>query len=315
MAASKMESILPGDVSAVKLLILSDGRKGHVNQSIAFAKYIDLPYEVVNVRFKNRFFKVISYLFDKVGIFTDKLFDADIENKDYDVVVGAGSSTYYAVKVLSKKMHAKSVVMMLPKGYTLHYDYIFAQVHDNPPKLSNLIEIPVNFAYVEAKDVYKPKCEDAIGIVIGGDNNIFKMTVERLQEQLDFIVNYYKGYEIAVTTSPRTSKEVELLVESYGFDYEVIYSKNPVNPIPDFVNKCKTIVVTADSTSMISEAVSFGNCNVVILPLKSERENKFTKFTNMLAKEGYLHIFDGTIVNKNRKIDFKKFLQDLKGIF
>ncbi len=137
------------------------------------------------------------------------------------------------------------------------------------------------------------------------------LSKEKLQEQLDFIKQYYEGYEIAITTSPRTSKEIELLVASYGFDYEVIFSKNPINPIPDFLELCDTVFITADSTSMISEAISYGKSNVVILPLESQKENKFTRFINFLEKEGYLHIFNGTIKNRNKKIDFREYLKEL----
>jgi hypothetical protein len=48
---------------------------------------------------------------------------------------------------------------------------------------------------------------------------------------------------------------------------------------------------------------------VIVLPLQSKRDNKFIRFANTLEKEGYLHIFDGTIKNRNKKIDFKSYLE------
>jgi len=291
----------------MKLLILSDGRMGHLNQSIAFAKYVGYSYDVVEIKFKNRFAKVLSYLFDKIAIMSQTLFIANIP-KNYDIVVGTGSATYYATKVLAKSMKAKSVTMMLPKGYSFNFDIIFAQSHDNPPKQDNIIEIPANFSYVEPKGIYHAE-KKSIGIIIGGDNKIFMISTERLKKQLDFIKQYYKDYEVAITTSPRTSKEVEVLVHGYKFDYEVIYSENPINPIPDFLDQCETVFITGDSTSMISEAVAYGESNVIVLPLKSQNNNKFTRFISSLAKEGYLHIFDGTIQQRNKKIDFSSFVQ------
>ena len=289
-----------------RVLILSDDRMGHLNQSLAFARYLNVSYEVVSVKFKHKWFKALSYMLDRIGIYSDKLFAVQID-KQYDMVVGTGSATSYATKVLAKKMHAKSVAMMLPRGYRYDFDLIFAQSHDNPPKQENIIEIPANFSYVEPKGLYHAK-KKSIGIVIGGDNKLFTMSKEKLQEQLDFIKGYYAGYEIAVTTSPRTSKEIELLVSSYGFDHEVIFSKHPINPIPDLLEQCETVFITGDSTSMISEAVSYGKSNVVVLPLKSRNENKFTRFIDALEQEGYLHIFDGTIKHRNKKIDFKTYL-------
>ena len=292
-----------------RALILSDDRMGHLNQSLAFVKYLDLPYDVRSVKFKYRWLKVLSYVLDKLGINTEKLFDIQID-KAYDMVVGTGSTTSYATKVLAKRMHAKSVAMMLPRGYRYDFDIIFAQSHDNPPKQGNIIETPANFSYVEPKGLYQAK-KHSIGIVIGGDNKIFTMSKEKLQVQLDTIVAEYKDYEVAITTSPRTSEEIELLIASYGFDYEVLFSKNPINPIPDFLEQCETVFITGDSTSMISEAVAYGKSNVVILPLESQEENKFTRFIDALEKEGYLHIFDGSVKNKNKKIDFKRYLKEV----
>lgn len=292
-----------------KVLILSDGRMGHLNQSLALVKYLNVSYDVVPVKFKYKWYKALSYILDKIGLTTEKLFDVQIDER-YDMVVGTGSATAYATKVLAKKMHARSVAMMLPRGYRYDLDIIFAQSHDNPPKQENIIEIPANFSYVEPKGLYQAK-KQSVGIVIGGDNTLFTMPKEILQKQLDFIKDYYAGYEIAVTTSPRTSKEIEELIASYAFDYEVIFSKHPINPIPDLLEQCETVFITGDSTSMISEAVSYGKSNVVVLPLESEKENKFTRFIDRLEKEGYLHIFDGTIKHKNKKIDFKTYLKEV----
>jgi uncharacterized protein len=293
-----------------RALILSDERMGHLNQSLAFVKYLDIPYDVVSVKFRFKWAKALSYLLDLLGIYTNKLFDLQVPQSTYDIVIGTGSATSYATKVLAKKLKAKSVAMMLPSGYRYDFDVIFAQSHDNPVKQPNIIEVPANFSYVEPKGIYHAK-KSAIGIVIGGDNKLFTMTKERLQTQLESIVKAYKGYEIAITTSPRTSDEIEAMIERYGFDYEVIFSKNPVNPIPDFLEQCESVFITGDSTSMISEAVSYGQCNVVVLPLESKEENKFTRFIDGLEKEGYLHIFDGTIEKRNRKIDFKEYLKEV----
>lgn len=292
-----------------KVLILSDGRLGHLNQSLAFVKYLNKSYDVVEVQFKNKICKAFSYLLDKLGIHTQLFFDAEV-NKSYELVVGTGSDTYYATKVLAGRLNARSVVMMLPRGYKYDFDIIFAQSHDTPPHHKNIIVIPANFSYVEPQNLFKVK-KHAIGVVIGGDNKIFTMSKEKLQTQLDFIVKYYIGYEIVITSSPRTSASVEQLIQSYHFDYEVIFSKNPINPIPDFLEKCETVYITGDSTSMISEAIAYGDANVIILPLKSQVDNKFERFIKCLEQAGYLHIFDGTIKNRNKKIDFGKYLRGL----
>ena len=295
-----------------RLLILSDGRAGHVSQSIALAKYLQLPHDVVEVFPKWRWSKGLSYIFDNIGVYTSFLFeDVPLLHKKYVAVIGTGSLTYYMVKVLAKKLKVKSIVMMLPQGYRYDFDIIFVQKHDTFTKGETMIEVPANFAFVEPQGIFRAQ-KKAVGIIIGGDNNVFSLSKEKLQLQLDAIVKQYKGYEIAVTTSPRTSKEIETLIASYHFGYEVIFSKHPINPIPDFLDQCETVCITGDSTSMISEAISYGKANVVVLPLQSSKKNKFERFVKSLEKEGYLHIFDGQIEHKNRKINFLDYIP--KGI-
>ncbi len=298
---------------------------------------MDLTYDIVEIRFKNRFLKLLSYMFDRVGLYTMSIFkmrdglphsvrsdghcekcttkqstsQSSLKNKKYNLVVCAGSSTYYAAKVIAKKLKIKSVTMMLPSGYRYDYDVIFAQTHDNPPKASNIIEIPANFSFIKPIGLFKPK-KQSIGIVIGGNNSYLEMNKDKLKVQLDFIKEQYKDFEIAVTSSPRTPKEIEEFIKSYHFDYEVIYSLNPINPIPDFLEHCDTVFITSDSTSMISESISYGEANIVILPLRSKKENKFNSFISKLENDGYLHIFNGKIINKNKKIDFKEFVKGLE---
>lgn len=320
-----------------RVFIFSDGKKGHLNQSIAFCKYMDLTYDIVEIRFKNRFLKSLSYLLDRVGLYTISIFEdidglphsvrsdghceecttkqsisqSSLKNKKYSLIVCAGSNTYYAAKVISKKLNLKSVSMMLPRGYRYDFDVIFAQTHDNPPRFSNIIETPANFSFIEPIGLFKPK-KQSIGIVIGGNNSYLEIDKDKLKEQLDFIKEQFKDFEIAITTSPRTPREIEDFIKSYHFDYEVIYSLNPINPIPDFLENCKTVFITSDSTSMISESISFGEANIVILPLRSKKENKFNSFISKLETDGYLHIFNGKIENRNKKIDFRKFVKGLK---
>lgn len=299
-----------------KALIFSDGKKGHLNQSIAFCSYIGKDYDIVEVRFKNRFLKILSYLFDRIGLYTMSIFDMSMnprfthEDDEFCLAVCAGSSTYYASKVIAKELELKTIAMMLPSGYRYDFDIIFAQTHDNPPKRKNIIEIPANFSYIQPSNIYKPK-KQSIGIVIGGNNSYLQMDKDKLKSQLDFIKEQFKDFEIAITTSPRTPKEIEDFVKSYKFDYEVIYSENPINPIPDFLSYCDIVFITSDSTSMISESISFGEANIVILPLVSKKENKFNSFISKLETDGYLHIFNGKIENRNKKIDFRRFVKGI----
>jgi mitochondrial fission protein ELM1 len=289
----------------MRVLILSDGRNGHLNQSEAFAKYLGATYDVMLITARYKLSKLLSYT---RLINPNRLFEYDDSRlKDsYDLVVGAGSSTYAMVLEFATRFDAKSVAMMLPKGFGYErFDYIFAQYHDNPPPKPNIITLPANFAYIQPQNIYNPT-KKSIAIIIGGNNKHLSISKDRLHQQLLQIKQSFADYEIAITTSPRTSQEISDMIENMEFDYSVIYTKNPINPISDFVCKCEYLFITQDSTSMISEAISCGDACIEVLMIK-ESDDKYTQMIKYLATQNYLHIYDNTLGNANCKIDFAKY--------
>lgn len=288
-----------------RLLILSDGKPGHVNQSIAFAKLLNLGHEIRRVRFKNRFCKALSYLFDRVGLFVPWLFTVDGELPHYSAVASAGSDTYYANRVLSHQSDAHSVAIMLPKGYKYTFDLIIAQRHDRPPAHANILPLPVNLSFpVPAGFVSREDNRSCVSLIIGGSSRHFKMEVDLLKKQLNEILELFPDADLLVTTSRRTPGEVEALINGYPFRYKVIASRDNLNPIADFLSISDYVFVTEDSTSMISEAVSFGHANVEVLPVaRTGNSKKFGVMLDFLLKSSCLHYFDGTLGKCSKKVD------------
>jgi len=287
-----------------RILIISDGTPGHLNQSIAFCKIKNISYDILEVKFKLKLFKLFSYILDKFDRYSDELYkDYKRYNYDfYDAVVSTGSSTYYFNKFISKTNNLKSIVLMLPKSYKYtDFDYIIAQKHDNPPQLENIITVPLNLSYTVPKNIInQDKNDKSIGIILGGDNSIFTMDVENIKNVLNFIFKNYDGYLKYVTTSRRTSKQIEDLLSEYEFDYKLIYSETPtINPIPDFIENCDELFITIDSTSMISEAKANSDADISIIELRSKKDD--TKF----------HHLAYTINNTKEKVNFKSLLRDI----
>ena len=286
-----------------RILIISDGTPGHLNQSIAFCKIKKISYDILEVKFKLKIFKLFSYILDKFDRYSDELFkDYKKYNFDfYDAVVSTGSGTYYFNKFISKTYNLKSIALMLPKSYKYSdFDYIVAQKHDNPPQLENIITVPFNLSYTVPKNIIKSK-EKSIGIIIGGDNSTFTMDVENIKNVLNLIFKNYDGYLKYVTTSRRTSRQIEDLLSEYEFDYKLIYSVTPtINPIPDFINLCSELFITIDSTSMLSEARANSDADISIIELRSKKLD--TKFHNLAH----------TVNSTKEKIDFSKLLEKIE---
>jgi mitochondrial fission protein ELM1 len=122
-----------------------------------------------------------------------------------------------------------------------------------------------------------------------------------IKEKLDEIFIKYPNYLKFITTSRRTSSDIEELINEYNFDYKLIYSKEPnINPIGDFIEICDEFFITIDSTSMLSEVRANSNAKINIIDLESKKKNtKYHKLANIVA-------------NLNEKVNFKKILEKVK---
>ena len=323
-----------------RILILTDGKAGHENQSKAFARALGCEFDLVEVHFKSKFHKLLSYIFDRLRIRSLFLFlategtqggrkdlyplcasEALCGERKYCGVIGTGSGTFYAAKAMAKKLRVKCGVVLYPRGYDIaSFDCVLAPAFDRPKKVANVIEIPANLvandeafykkgveAFLEKRgrqQAYDNKGE-SVAVIVGGPNKCSTMTPEWMKAQLDSIFaqrnrtieqsEQSSNLEFWVTTSRRTPPAVEAVVDSYPWDYKLLYSKDHFNPIPAFVKLAKKLYVTAESTGMLSESCTFGTAEVVALDNLKPGPHKFRRFVEDLRTGGY--------VDGNRKVD------------
>ena len=315
-----------------KVLIFTDGKAGHENQSKAFARALGCEFDLVEIHFKSAFHKLLSYLFDHLGIHTLRLFkpcgglgEAALPSSaepgrarspiapplEYRAVLGTGSGTFYAAKALARKLGVKCGVVLYPRGYRIaSFDCVLAPAFDRPPPAPNVVTIPVNLVasdeafYAAGTEAFRarhtPSDKSAVAVIVGGPNKCSTMSADWMHTQLEQIFAAYNptDFEIWVTTSRRTPPEVEAVVASFPFDYKLLYSKDHFNPIPAFVKLARTLYVTAESTGMISESCTFGTAEVHVLDNLKPGPHKFRRFVEDLARGGYV---DGA-----RKVDLSE---------
>ena len=344
-----------------KALILSDDRKGHENQSIAFCELKGLDFCICKIAYSNKLLKLCSYALDFFRLYF-KIFKcdlggsgtaADLKNGsnlnspasqnsanldaapngansdavsysanldasadrnlnfvDFDLFVGAGSTSYYALKFYARRYAKPSIALMYPKGYRKDFSVIIAGAHDRPMPSANLKISPVSLSFSRSQGLYKPQ-RKSIGFIIGGPNSCFEMGDEILK-QIEGVRARFADCEFALTTSPRTPRATESALEKLSWDYSVIYSREPVNPIGDFLAQCEWVFISEDSVSMISEAVSNGSASVAILSLKrKDAHNKFDDFISSLVSTGHARRYDEAL-KKTAKYDLKAFVREIK---
>ena len=295
-----------------KILIVTDGKAGHENQSKALCEALGYPFDLLSTAYSSRLNKALSYVADRAGVLTNKLFTTEELNGDYVAVICTGSTTFYPGKVIACKMQIPVAALLFPNGYQLNFECILAPAFDNPPTQDNIIPIPVNLTAVNPEFYQKgtkaflerhtPK-KPAVAVIAGGPNKIATMRAEEMKVHLDRIFRATEGFERWITTSRRTPAEVDKVIDSYPFDYKLIYSRDKFNPIPAFVSLCERLFVTADSTGMISEAVTHGKAHVEILMNLNDPKSKFARFIKGLVKEGSVNLFEGTLTEANKKIN------------
>lgn len=293
-------------------LILTDGKAGHENQSRALAQGLDCSSDVVKTTYPTRFHKALSYAADRLGLRTDSLFRCALPAVGYNVIICTGSNTFYPGKVLAWRLGIPVIANLYPRGYKLDFDCILSPEFDNPPSRENIIVLPVNLTpvrpdfYAEQTAAFRvrhPISGPAVGVIIGGPNAAADLSPEWMRTQLEEIFRATEGKQRWVTTSRRTPAETEAVVDSFPFDYKLIYSRDTFNPIPAFVSLCDTLYVTAESTGMLSEAVSQGTASVEILFNIRRPKSKFARFVRNLSRDGYARIFgEGSLERANRKV-------------
>ena len=300
-----------------EILILTDGKAGHENQSRAFARALGLPFRVVPVSFRFRGAKALSYLLDRAG--TNPLFPVELPHPlpspgEIAAVVGTGSGTFYAAKSLAKKLGVPSGAVLYPRGYRIGgFGCILAPSFDRPAERPNVIGIPVNLTaadsafYKEGTEKflsrYKPSAKPAAAVILGGPNKAASMTAQWAKETLSGVFDATPDCEHWITTSRRTPPEVEAVVDSFPFDYKLVYSRDRFNPIPAFVSLASRLFVSAESTGMLSEAVTYGSSAVSALDNLGAGRTKFRRFLEGLVKLGAADVFAPGAKGGSVKID------------
>ena len=234
-----------------KVIILSDGKAGHLNQAKALYKEFkryrkiqdryssgDTQAEIIEIKFKNRFTKALLNL---MSLFSNKncqgcmrclkfsLTKESYENlmKKYcDTVISCGSGVAGVNRLFAIENNAKNAVVMKPSILRLkQFDMAVLPQHDRPngkegsiivtDTVPNLMdEEYLSESAKEISKIAKLERPKRIGILLGGDNSDFTLTEDITKKLLDNITKAASilDADLLFTTSRRTPKEAERIV-------------------------------------------------------------------------------------------------------
>lgn len=292
-----------------RLVILSDGKTGHVKQSEAVAakfqeiqmQYgrpgMEYPTTTLSVRFRSEWrkklfpwgaFFLIPWTQGRLGLlkwFFDEETQRTIESVHADFVISAGASLVPLNLCLSRESRAKSIVLMKPSfPFNLfRYDLAVVGAHDSGwiPQESFRTVLTPSTAQTEvvaecsrkfSAEIRNP-AQVRVAVFLGGPTRKYEMhpsDVERLLEILDEALAGWGDF--VLTTSRRTPEEISRrlkarLMNAANCQACVVASEDSrTHVVKGMMALAEILIVTEDSISMISEAVSAGK-KVIILEL------------------------------------------------
>jgi len=341
-----------------KIMVLDDGKKGHLNQSMAIVREIktyresegrdseNIKVNVVRVDFlsdlRKAVFKMLAPIFGRncqgrLGLLKwafDKQ-SYDKVSKEYaDIIISTGSSLASVNMMLKSENYARNVAVLDP-GVLIRrkFDLVIIPRHDvkkgnegAKKEKSNIVVTDLAPNLIKAEDMRKDngagqdvslQSEKAnVGIFIGGKNKHFVFSEKMIREILSSVTEFCEEHDsfLHVTTSRRTSPKIEKTVEEVLFGQPrcktlVMGSKDKdLGTVSRIMCECDILIVSLESISMVSEAVSSGKRVMVFMPDKvSRKETKYERFSDLLASRGYLtRVNPGEIKTKAGEILKKK---------
>jgi lauroyl/myristoyl acyltransferase/mitochondrial fission protein ELM1 len=313
------------------ILILSDGKTGHLRQAQGAAKIVSnylkgkdikVNTETIEVKFKNRFSRIAltlsscfsgKYYCQGCLWCLKKFLQEDIYNSlvkiKPDIIISCGSSLAPVNFVVARENLAKSIVIMRPSILsTKRFDLVIISRHDRPLKRKNLALTAgalnlVDDDYLNSMGaLLKPRVQLSkrfiLGLLLGGDAKDFKLSVDAAKKaviQIKETLEKLDG-QVLITTSRRTPAEVERLVKEEFLNYprcKLLVIANEKN-IPEAVGGILALseVVVVSPESVSMISEAINSKKYVLVFKEAGLNPKHERFLAHFAQNKYIYLVD-----------------------
>jgi mitochondrial fission protein ELM1 len=323
--------------SQKQILIVDDGRTGHLRQSQALANHLSEmlkkkgksvekniislqwrgPWAVALFSYYVFWAQYLSFLKreDCLKYFLTNSSFKDVMKYKADYVISCGSQGAGVNFILSQNHLAKSISILTPGLLSQErFNVVVLPEHDRPkttrrarlitPKVSpNLI----NAAYLKEHSErlvkhyshLKGNVRTKFGVLIGGDTQGVKFDEAQIRELMAQVKEAALHYnaDILLTTSRRTPAAIEQIIARELKNFErcplcIIANQNNIpEAVGGILGLSDLVIVSGESISMVSEALSSGKRTIVFSPLGrygDRPRDKYEEFVLKLNDQGYL---------------------------
>jgi len=277
----------------LKALLLTEGMHGMISQVEGMAKALDTEYshKIVRLSFP---WNLIPPKFSPISeiVLKDKIYLT--ENETPDLIISCGRKSIVPSIILKKKN---------PKIFTIHiqdpkvnhknFDIIIAPEHDNlsgknihisKGAIHYITEVEINQAKSYLAD--KIKSKKIVSLILGGPNKYYNFDDDQLINIFNEIKSKFvsKDYKIIVIPSMRTPKKsIELAKKEMSSCGHVVSSVDKQAYLSAYA-LADYVVVTCDSTSMISEAATSGK-PIFVAHMRAKKNNyRFKRFFELFKQ-------------------------------
>jgi hypothetical protein len=222
-----------------------------------------------------------------------------------DLIIGTGAATHIPMLRLKGRSQAKIVTCMTPDPLLLgKIDLCLVPHHDQPPQRPNIfttIGPPGLPARARLTDSQR-----SLILVGGRDEKSHVWQTAALVSQIETLLAREPDLIWTITSSPRTPIECERRLQVLADAYPQVTFYRAQDTARGWIEAAyaqnMTAWVTADSISMIYEALTAG-CRVGVLPVKWKKpHNKFQKSIDYLVDRHIVMVYEDWLNNARHKV-------------
>ncbi|MDA8822760.1 mitochondrial fission ELM1 family protein [Candidatus Pelagibacter bacterium] len=248
----------------LKAILLTQGMHGMVSQAEGLARALGLSFKHQTVKLKP-FWNLIPPKFSPISenLIKDKFVC------DSKIIISCGRKSVIPSIALKKRLGKEifTIHIQNPKVSFKHFDLIISPEHDNI-KGNNIITTIGAIHYLTKKEIRKnlnylgleKEKKKLVAFIIGGPNKYYSYSEQAIHQTFNKIKTLFTSdkYRIIIIPSYRTpTKVIKKAYDTFNFNHHVVKEVDKRAYLSALAIS-DHIVVTCDSTSMISEAAITG---------------------------------------------------------
>lgn len=265
-----------------RIWLLLGHRRGDNNQMLALAERLRLPFETRSLRYRN-LWPLLLRLFPMRPFLLTKATRQRLQPPWPDLVIGIGRRSVAVARWIKKMSGGRARIVRLgdPRAKPKLFDLVITTPQYPVVPDDNVLMLPVSMgrygnppAPTEEETAWlRALPRPHLLVSVGGTTRYWTLPEDELLESVGKLADKAKsvGGTLIVVTSPRTPTSAVDAIGAADFDCRIVADGRIRYPV--LLANADEHYVTADSVSMISEAVLTGR-PVGLIPVELDEEGR-----------------------------------------